>query len=153
MKIPTSAARIILVLAASCTFALPCFAKDPCSLLSREEASEMIGAPVVSVTPKTIEKGNGVSCLFTATPGSSITIALFDRKNSTEADKKCDDKDLGQELVTGIGERACLAMAGPFTSIGVAKGSTVLIVAIAHAKRPDSKAVVKQIAEKAISRI
>lgn len=153
MKASNCTAKLFMVLAASCAFALPCLAKDLRSLLTRQEASEMIGAPIVSVTPKTIEKGNGVSCLFAATPGSSITIALFDRKNSTEAEKKCDDKDLGQEIVTGIGERACLADAGPFTSISVAKGNTVMIVAIAHAKKPDSKTLVKEIAERALSRL
>lgn len=143
--------KLSLIFATVCCVAGPCLAKDACSLLTKQEASELIGAAVTTVTPQTNDRG-GTSCVFGAEKGVGISIVLHERAKAPEL-KRCMVMGQGKVEVSGSPEPACMMVNGAVVSLSAAKGDVVATVAVSTSKSSDLKALAKQVTEKVLTRL
>lgn len=151
MRILNSAWKASLALGILCGLAGPCLAKDACALLTQQEAAELIGAPIATVTPQSNDRG-GTSCVYSAAKGVGISIVLHDRAKAREL-KRCQETGQGSVQVSGSPEPGCMMINGPVVSISAAKGDTVATVAVSTQKTNDLKALAKQATEKVLTRL
>jgi hypothetical protein len=105
-----------------------CLAKDACSLLTKQEASELIGA-IDHFGDSRIQSSWRDLLRVRRRERCRDPIVLHDRSKAREL-KRCADTGQGQTQVSGSPEPACMVINGPVVSVSAAKGEVVATIAV-----------------------
>lgn len=127
---------------------------DGCSLLTDDEVTAVIGAPVTrrEASPKTaVSFGcvKGTDRAADISTGAFVSFSAFTTGGAALLDQLAGES--GTEPVSGLGERALYQAAGGF--VFILKGSTVVSVQVFKFGQPGSRDEVIGLARTALSRV
>ncbi|MEP6492079.1 MAG: hypothetical protein ABJF01_05345 [bacterium] len=119
-------------------------APNACHLLTKAEITDISGMRVDTVSDQ------GAACIYVSkSPSASIQVRTYGPETSQGAERMC----ANGKPVSGVGDRACISARGPASTFMTSKGKLALVVVMFSPQKPNSDETLKQIAQKALSRM